>query len=196
MKLKKVLVLIILTGALAFIGTTFFADPPTAEIGLLAYSPEDVKADTTKKVSSGLPNVGVGILVYLVGNKDDTSITGYPWTLDTKPASSTAVLDDATSKTPAFIPDVTGQYKVTLTVTNADGTSDAVESWISAGTYVGVGTVEGATPDYKKSQCAVCHSGREEEWSQTKHATAAQRKIDGEGVTFFAESCLECHTVG
>ncbi|MCH8286411.1 T9SS type A sorting domain-containing protein [candidate division KSB1 bacterium] len=197
MILKRAYVLILLSVAVVFIATSFFvADPPTAEIGLLAFSPEDVAADPTKLVSAGLPNIGVGIRVYLIGNKGDATITGYSWAIGTKPASSSAALDDASSQTPFFTPDTAGQYKITLTVTNADGTSNPVELWINAGTYVGVGTVGGATPDYKKSQCAVCHSRKEEAWAQTKHATALQKKIDGEGVSFFAESCLECHTVG
>jgi len=167
--------------ALVFFGLAYsFADPPTAEI----------------TVAAGIPNVGVQETVSLTGNEGDTDITGYAWTLDTTPGGSTAALDDPASQTPSFVADVAGQYKVTLVVTNANGSSTPAELWINAGTYVGVGTVGGATPNTAEGQCGLCHSGNTTGWQGTHHSTKVEREIDGEGSSHYAGYCLGCHTVG
>ena len=198
MRTKFILFVLACCSFAVFIGmTAILVDPPEAEITLLAFSPDDVASDPTKEIALGIPNVGPGQTVYLNGNAGAIS---YLWTLVEKPDASSVTLTGATTQRPTLIPDVVGSYLVSLVVTTGDGTSEPAELWITADRYVGVGVIGGATPDISKGQCAGCHgtfaiADKVTPWSGTKHATATQKFIDGdEG--FFAESCLECHTVG
>lgn len=52
----------------------------------------------------------------------------YTWRFDTRPAGSSAALDDPTSPTPTFVPDVTGAYRLLLSVDDGQNiTRDSVE---------------------------------------------------------------------
>ncbi|WP_225000119.1 hypothetical protein [Cesiribacter sp. SM1] len=68
--------------------------------------------------------VAAGTLVTLNGSasKDGNGKSfGYNWILKTKPASSVANINGATSMTSTFIADVTGEYVVELKISNARG---------------------------------------------------------------------------
>ncbi|MGM0558692.1 MAG: PKD domain-containing protein [Myxococcota bacterium] len=58
----------------------------------------------------------------------------FAWEFESKPAESTAELQNADSQTPSFTPDVNGTYVVGLTVTDPDGLSDSDTTTIAVGT--------------------------------------------------------------
>jgi len=173
------------------------AAAPTAKISLRAVSPRDTVGVTPNRTSTGLPNVPVGSLVYLMGSAStaDTVITGYAWTL-TAPTGSTATLSDPAIQNPTFSPDIAGQYLVGLVVTDAKGQVSAqVTLWINAGTYVGVGTVGNKTATFP--QCGLgCHVQQEQKWHHTAHAELFREGIDGIAAPNYAATCIACHTTG
>ena len=199
MRVKVIWFALLCSCIAVFIGMRYFEDlAGSAAIELIAYSENDIDVDATLTISAGIPNVGVGEKVYLKGN---TGAVSYSWTLTDKPDASTATLTGATTQTPTLTPDVVGQYLVRLII---DGTSDPDTLWISAGRYVGVGTIAGASPDVSKGQCAVCHGtfsshDKVTPWSGTGHAVAYEGKLDGDNGPFFGVNeahCSKCHTVG
>lgn len=168
---------------------------PTAMVKVMGVSPRDVAKDTTDiytKSSTGLPNVGVGELVYLAGNAGDTSITAWEWTLNA-PAGSASALSSADKAVVTLTPDKVGTFTVTLKVTNAEGTSEPVDLKINSATYIGVGGVAG---DPAFPECAICHAAVTAKWAQTNHATALSKVMDGEGADHFAARCVSCHSTG
>ena len=175
--------------------STSFAQP-TAEITVKAYSTHYIEdIDTTKTLSTGLPNVGVGETVYLVANEDEDDLT-FTWTIDlTYADGSAATLDVTDEQMVSFIPDVAGQYKVTVTVTGTGG-SDETYIWINAGTFVGIGIIGDATPSWAKGQCAVCHTDKVTDWMETGHYSIFQEGIDGIASSHYSSSCYECHVTG
>ena len=84
-----------------------------------------------------------------------------------------------------------GDYVLQLTVTGGGQTNSSFVT-VRGATYVGVST------------CASCHGTSPQvglsdyytPWSQTKHATMAQRGVDGLLGSDYNESCFACHTVG
>ncbi|MFC1563448.1 T9SS type A sorting domain-containing protein [candidate division KSB1 bacterium] len=180
--------------AICFFGISYsFFAAPTAEITLRTVTRVEIDDDDTLTLATGLPNVGVGVKVYLLANEDDASITSYSWTLSDQPTGSSAALSSTTAQNPTLLPDVEGQYKVTLTVTSSGGTSSPVDLWISAGTWNGTGTISTTkTGGY----CSVgCHYNKIPEWQETAHATMLERNMD-HGAAYYGASCIECHTVG
>ncbi|MCK5527372.1 MAG: PKD domain-containing protein, partial [Candidatus Latescibacteria bacterium] len=129
------------------------AELPTAEIKIEAVSDRDIEAHGLpegSQTSSGMAVVGVGRTVYLTGggsDPDEGAIASYSWALTAKPAgSATAIAPVADAAT--VLPDLVGQYTVTLTVTDDQSeTSVAAEQVITAGTWKG------------DANCAFCHSG-------------------------------------
>lgn len=109
----------------------------------------------------------------------------YSWTLVGKPAGSTAVLENPTSRTPSLRPDVEGLYTI-------QDNRSGEQMGVKGATFVGVQT------------CAQCHgvtplvglNDKLSPWSQTGHATFMQRAVDGLVSPYYNESCLSCHTVG
>ena len=74
-------------------------------------------------------NVKTGNKVTLNGtgsSDSDGNPFEYLWKFITKPASSSAVLDDNASPTPSFIPDIQGKYRVELVVSNTTEDKDTV----------------------------------------------------------------------
>ncbi len=172
------------------------------------------------QVSSGLFNVGLGVTINLEAQVASAAVvTGVAWELTSQPIDSVAVLEDSIlgPEVPIFsqgdravyqvadrmllLPDVVGLYLVTATVTT-DVEDIVLTQWFTAAEYVGVGklvsngedgmSIESAGP----GQCAVCHADKAGDWIETNHAGALTRKIDGIGVGFFAEFCIECHSTG
>jgi K319-like protein/ZU5 domain-containing protein len=78
--------------------------------------------------------VSTGLTVSLDGSAStdpDNDALTYAWTL-TAPPGSAASLDDATSATPAFVPDIDGDYVVALTVNDGALDSPADDATITA----------------------------------------------------------------
>jgi len=176
---------------------------PTAVITTPGVTPRDVLVDTTDiytKPSRGLPNVGLGELVYLAGNAGDTAITAWTWTLTAKPNSSSLALTGTDQAVIAFRPDVTGKFVVTLEVTSAGGQADTSIS-INSANYVGVGGIAGQGGG---AECITCHSGQLDiedpdkvtPWSATKHASKFTRNYSGSIGGVYRASCIGCHTTG
>jgi hypothetical protein len=66
----------------------------------------------------------------------------YGWVLDTRPAGSSAALNNASTANPTFTPDVDGRYGATLTVTNAAGLSAVQSLSLHVGKYAPVAVVD------------------------------------------------------
>jgi hypothetical protein len=139
--------------------------------------------------TTGLRNVPIGEPVLLHGKTQ----ASYNWTITSKPAGSTATLNDATTQNPDFIPDVAGQYTINETT---GGSFD-----IYAGTWVGVIKPNG-TAD---SGCTVCHDGSTDPhhaadkftpWKSSGHASIMTNNINDPAGHWSATSCGPCHTVG
>lgn len=182
--------LIIMFSGLAFQSS----EKPRAQISLQSYSPRDVEMNKGRVTKSqGIPNVGIGETVYLLGNKGDNTIQKYSWTL-TPPSGSISALSDDSIQNPVFTPDVEGQYEVSLKVTNAEMISEESKLWISAGFFAGAGT---AAPTAFEDQCSVCHGPVIKAWQTTGHSMIFQRGIDGHlSEKLYASDCIECHSVG
>ncbi|MFH1018838.1 MAG: cytochrome c3 family protein, partial [Pseudomonadota bacterium] len=151
--------------------------------------------------ASGLPNVGLNTTVYLSGpalravstGTGTQAITDWTWTISTKPEGSSAAFADTGTGTsnaqmPKFVPDIAGVYVMHYCSTSA-GISCATPGIlaINAARYVGVGTVNGATPT--NPECAACHNGTLESdtvtgWSGSIHAGLFQENIS----TFAAQA--------
>jgi hypothetical protein len=173
-------------------------EPITATIDLIGLPAEEMMdAASNIVVTSGLENVALGSHVLLKGEgegvRQDT-IGGYVWTLSV-PVGSDAVLNDPTSRTPAFIPDATGTYTVELAIINQQGVPGAAASiTVHAATWVGVGITEGAAAG--PPQCIACHSERVETWVNTPHASFLERALDGKVSEHYSSQCVSCHAVG
>ena len=174
-------------------------DATTAADIYLAGAPPEMMVDEAGQivVASGLENVGVGTIVLLKGGGVGVrpeAIAKYEWVLETPPGSA-ASLDDTTSRTPSFRPDVAGVYSVTLSIENEGGiTGEPANVAIRAGYWVGNGSIRGASDH--PSQCAGCHPENLWGWGTTRHAVTLQRAMDGQASPFYLENCIHCHTVG
>ncbi len=188
--------ILIVTCFLIFMGFQLSsAASPVAKIRLLAYSERDLALDTTlTRTSTGLPNVGVGSMVYFTANPEEPGAYTYTWTLSTPLGSSTTLSDDAIQN-PTMVPDLEGTYIVTLVIADTSGTSDPDTMYISAGTWVGTGQIGGMTPHWP--QCGFfCHNDKIAEWEETGHAVIFQQGLDGIASSHYGSSCISCHTVG
>ncbi len=189
--------ILMVAGAMLLLSFQFsFAAAPVAKIRLLGISPRDLTVDTTlHRISTALPNVGVGSKVYFTVNVPfDTNTYTYSWTL-TKPIGSSTVLSDASIKNPTMIPDLEGTYIATVVITGAGGTSNPDTMYISAGTWVGTGVEGGMTPHWP--QCGFfCHNSKITEWQETGHAKLFTQGIDGIASDHYGPNCISCHTVG
>ena len=160
------------------------AADPNAIMGTLADGKTKVAMGTT-----GLTNVSVQVPVTLQGASTDPKVPAgkYAWTL-TAPAESKTALSATDQATVKFTPDVSGIYKVDLTVSNDAGSGKIASVQIHAGEYIGTGL----------GNCFQCHPQRTQAWSQTGHAVLFHEQINGADPTnnHYAESCIRCHTTG
>lgn len=200
--MDKYSTLVIVVLLMVVLAPSVKAELPTAVITVQAISPRDIERfglPEGSQTSSGLAVVGVGRMVYLLGSgvdPDEGAIASYSWSLTAKPGGSAADVFPL-SQAATLLPDLVGQYTVELTVTDDQNeTSAPVSKVITAGTWVGVGTVGGATPDAGKGQCAACHADQADKWAETDHATMLEHNIDGLGSASYAGYCISCHTVG
>jgi hypothetical protein len=180
------------------------------QVGLSTYHLQVVVSDATEhsatgevtaistSVSPAQPTLPLGERQYFTAVPNGTNASTYSWSFATNPDGSaaipdrsTAVLENPRTRTASLRPDVEGDYVLQLTVTGGG---------VSTSSYI---TVEGAT--YKGvATCASCHGPNPQvgltdmytPWSQTEHATMAQRGIDGLLSPDYNESCFACHTLG
>lgn len=160
-------------------------------------SPRDVERDSVEQYFdrryTGLENVGVGTKVYLKGFWIDSTLSTGSWMFLDKPAGSAAAFGLTKDLNPAaqlitFTPDVIGAYKIQF----SDGNSaDTIR--ISAGLYLGVTNTD--------INCVTCHNNAEwdykyDKWSETGHAKALTKGLNGEKGSFFNNNCVQCHSVG
>ena len=150
----------------------------------------DVTAISTS-VSPAQPTLPLGERQYFTAVPNGTNASTYSWSITAVPAGSRSVIENPTTRFASLRPDVEGDYVLQLTVTGGG---------VSTSSYV---TVKGAT--YKGvATCASCHGPSPQvgltdiytPWSQTLHATMAQRGIDGLLSPHYNESCFACHTLG
>jgi hypothetical protein len=126
------------------------------------------------------PSIPVGVTAFYRGATNSTD-----WTLLAKPAGSAATLNHPNGLIPELRPDVEGIYVIQDNVTGNFVTN-------TAATWIGV------------QFCAICHGpnsnvGKADmvtPWSQTGHASMAQRGVDGVLSSYYSEACFQCHTVG
>jgi hypothetical protein len=168
------------------------AQVPVAKIKIEGYSPQElVNNAMTSPRSTGLGNVGVGQVVYLVARDSlNAAVTTYAWTLSAKPAGSTAVLDSTNKKQATFKPDVEGKFTVQVVVTTAGGASTPRSVVINSAKFVGVGGMDGLPVDFAAGQCALCHNANFTAWSLTKHSKFFTEAIDGLKSTHWTEDCI------
>jgi hypothetical protein len=141
--------------------------------------------------SPAQPSIPIGERQYFTASPNGTNASTYVWSINTKPAGSSAVLENANTRTPSLRPDAEGDYVLQLSVRGGNQTNTSFVV-VRGATYVGV------------SSCASCHGtnpqvGLEDyhtPWTQTKHATFFQRSIDGLTSDHYSENCISCHTVG
>ncbi len=144
-------------------------------------------------VSTGLRVVGQNMKVYL--SADTTgNVTSLAWSIISKPANSTAVIDTPSNGFVRFMPDQIGQYIIRV---SANGSINALDT-LYASTYTGV---EGGNPGVIK--CVTCHATSTAAWKTTPHATMFTRAITGQvevdpftGKGAYASGCIKCHTTG
>jgi len=116
----------------------------------------------------------------------------YSWSL-VAPDGSSTTLSGTTDREVYLIPDMVGSYVVTLSYTDSLTTTDEIT--ITGATYVGVGTIGGATASFP--QCGTCHQEEAAGWAMTNHSDIMERGLNGEGHYSAGKStCLECHTTG
>jgi hypothetical protein len=133
--------------------------------------------------TTALAAVGVGTYVLLRGfSRDirDDEIAGVEWSL-TSPDGSEQVLTnlDKDHVHFSFVAEAPGWYTVKFGVTDSKGVITYEALRINSAPYVGVGGVAGDMAI--APECASCHPGRAETWSETTHAGVFARKIDGGG---------------
>ncbi|MCG3118755.1 MAG: hypothetical protein ALAOOOJD_01019 [bacterium] len=193
--MKKAMVSITTIFVLLLVGLAF---SQTAVIKVQGYSPDELTAlKWTSPRSTGLSNVGVNQLVYLVGRDSaNAAVTTYAWSLTAKPTASQRALDSTNKWQTTFKPDVVGQYTVQLVITTAKGASKPVSVNINAAKFVGVGGMDGLPIDVAAGQCALCHATNFTQWSKTGHSDMLKRGLNGTLSDHYGEACIECHTTG
>lgn len=161
----------------------------------------------------GVSNVGVGTVLALAMEVPEGGPFTGTWTLDSKPAGSTATLPAGkaidSGASVALSPDVEGNYDLTLTLSDGVNPDIAVMGTIHASTYTGVGIVQASgpsvVPTLTQPQCG-CHNGvlapnKITPWLETGHATMLIRNINNwdnnaQASYHYGMNCVECHSVG
>ena len=111
-----------LLAMLGFVGLSFYAS---------AQNSTDTQADDLIADAGHSRVVEVGIAARLDGS-GSTAASGlridYAWSLTEQPAGSVVTLSDANTPMPNFIPDVAGDYRAELIITDSNGVSSAASS--------------------------------------------------------------------
>jgi len=192
--------------------TTAKAQALNPQISVRPLTPQEAKAVPGAQTASGLNTIAIGNPAYLDAlvniSFPNSNIVSVIWTNTVKPVGSVAavltnsplgdsvppykIADRLTTKVAGrsmFMPDVEGQYVVSVTITTATATTNLSQT-ITAGKYLGI------------NGCALCHSGglvapdKYSEWIGTKHAHAFEEAIDGQSTDHFNPNCIKCHVVG
>jgi len=174
------------------------------QMTLSTYSLQVVVSDAAAHVATGAvtvvsansvpaqPGLAVGVRQYLTAAPmAGTNATTYAWSLVQSPDGSAVVVENSATRNASIRPDKEGDYILQLT-TKAGSSSTSTYVTVTGATYVGVAT------------CASCHGTSPQvgltdiytPWSQTEHATMAQRGVDGLLSPEYNESCFVCHTLG
>jgi hypothetical protein len=149
-------------------------------------------------VSSGLPVVGTGTVVWLRGYdvSGDTAFknaTSYEWSIVGRPTGSNATLSATNQQLVTFKPDVAGSYQVKLVVNGVDDTTIT----IIAANYTGVNWKDLSGAPFN---CASCHKSVTPEiynkWVSSGHATIFERGMNGKLAPYWGPNCWRCHTTG
>ena len=154
----------------------------------------DITVDLPYVPNPGIRTVPINVPVLLHGDND---LGDYIWTL-TPPVGSAAALDDTTSQTPYFTPDLQGTY--TLDVTNSGATLSGSIN-IYAGSWVGVITGEDVDGNpVADTGCTACHDDSTAPdnftpWAQSGHAEIVTQNINNPSGHWSA-NCASCHVVG
>lgn len=184
----------------------------TAAIEILGASPRDVAAsdsDIFDETSSGLYVVGVGNKVYLEGSAaGGTGSETLRWSVTTAPNGSTAAPSSTSDALISLRPNVAGVYVVLLEV--LDETQQIVasaEQLLIVSTYAGAGvfnTESEPSPIAPNCGTSFCHGENQanprlrtlNDWLATNHAITLQAFMDGDRISHYDVSCLECHSQG
>lgn len=185
-----------------------------SQIAARPLSPQEIKDHNLREgiqKSGGLHNIGIGEPFYLEAQVPaGTTVVATEWTLESKPADSTAELSESplpltipvynpgdrevnfVAGRQLLVPDIVGQYQVKAVV-KTDGEDIVLTRNLYGATYVGVG--EGfAFSD--PLRCSVCHTDKYNGWKETKHANAFTKHIEGAGSNHYRQYCNSCHTLG
>ncbi|MFN3821302.1 MAG: PKD domain-containing protein, partial [bacterium] len=136
--MNRVLILsLLVVGAL--LGMMELGAQPSAVIKVLGVSDRTVAIDPEDiftRASTGLPNVGIGEMVYLQGASANAeeNISAWEWTLVDRPNNSQAQLSSSDQPIVTLVPDIVGTYRVQLRITTEQGQSDPVVIPINAAT--------------------------------------------------------------
>src|SRR5579883_1198862 len=202
---------------IAVCAANVYAQSLQAQLATRPMTRDDIAAyglPATMELTGGLKTVGVGQPVHLEAEVDinvpASQISSVTWSLSSKPAGSSAVLEDSPlgANVPVYLPsdrviyqvagrkllrpDKAGIYNISATVTTAGSGVATLSVMITASTYMGVGA------------CSGCHSNGPagtawsmvNDWSKTLHAEVFKDNINGANGTTYGSSCWGCHTVG
>jgi hypothetical protein len=212
---KKLAAALLLAAAGACSSAQAAAPALNSSLALRPLTPQDRKdyaLPTTLQIASGINTIAIGAPAYLEALINATiapsNVVGVTWTLTSKPLGSSAALAESPLGTnvPTYrvvdraslkvvgrtmlVPDADGQYTVNALIeTVGSGTTNLAQT-INGARYLGLNT------------CALCHSGGViasnivATWSQTPHAMAFKRAVDGISTDHFGNNCISCHVVG
>jgi len=151
-------------------------DAPVSEAGDPA--PFHAARELRLGTGIGLDTLEVGVPVALVWEPD--AYAQRAWTLDPPPGSA-AVLSDPNAPRPVFMPDVEGEYLVSVTLRNGANVLGSAQRRLLAAVYLG------------RAACAVCHGERAMGAAATGHGTTLERRA---AELFSLPGCLTCHVAG
>ena len=136
--------------------------PDTVNISTINSAPvADAGTDQTVLVNDTVIVDGIGS-----SDADGDNLT-FSWALTTVPATSAAVLSDATAVNPEFVVDLTGTYVVQLIVN--DGTVDSpADTVVITATAASGSFIDGQTKYF--DDCASCHAAGSADTSSTGKA--------------------------
>ncbi len=190
------------------------AADPVVKISFRPLTPGELSVyglTNTTQLAAGVQDVGIGQPAYLEALvTKGTVVTQMTWTLATRPTGSTAALQsspltnlptydggdrlsfDVAGRT-KLVPDVVGStskgdYTVVAMIMLTNKTI-AVTNMVYGSSYQGM---------YGEADfgCELCHADKIPAFTQTAHADAFKRKINGSDGAAFKASCVSCHVLG
>lgn len=168
---------------------TTMVSAQTVKVEPYGVSPRDAVVDPNDlfdRAYNGLLNVGVETQMYLKGSVSGGKLTAPTWTVTQAPTGSAAAITktvalDTASQVAVFTPDVVGTFVVQF----ADGSNSATVT-INSATFVGIAD----------GNCALCHSGKTQEWKETGHYSLFEDALNGIASDHYSQNCISCHTTG